>query len=391
MTVAPRKFLLALLAGLLPLLTAAAPTTAPTNKRVLIISIDGCRPDLLLRGDTPTLHQLLDEGAYTFWAQTTAVSVTIPSHVSMLTGARPQVHQIEWNHDLPLAHPVYPAVPTLFEVAHNAGYTTGIVAGKSKFDVFLKPGTMDVSWVPSTEVVSNREVLSHVLSVINAGPPQVLMVHLPETDKVGHAVGWATPQYMAALHKADSAIGTILGTLASKQLLENTMIIVTADHGGAGKTHGPDDPRCRNIPWICVGPGVRRGIDLTSIATDRTIRTEDTFATACQFLGIPVDPKLDGRPVLEVMDRSGQELLSDAVPVATPTAAPTAGSTSVAKASAQAKSTAGSAPVAVAVPVKVAKVETPAPASTQPTTAPADANEPASPMATVNGHSTDGQ
>lgn len=299
-------------------LAPAAPATRPTkeSRRVLIISVDGLRPDLMLRGDAPTLRRMLDEGTYTLWAQTTAVAVTVPSHVSMLTGARPNIHRIEWNHDLPLASPVYPMVPTLFELAKKAGYTTGLIAGKSKFDVLAKPGTLDVSWMPSAETVTNREVLGHALDVVNRGAPQVMVVHFPETDNVGHKLGWGSPEQMVAIREADAAIGTLLGTLASRGLLEQTLVIVTADHGGAGRRHGADDVRSRCIPWIAVGPGVRRGVDLTTVAPDRAVRTEDTFATACDFLGIAVDPALDGRPVLEAFDRRGQELMTAAPPLA---------------------------------------------------------------------------
>jgi len=39
-------------------------------------------------------------------------------------------------------------------------------------------------------------------------------------------------------------------------LEERTLLILTADHGGAGRTHAADDARSRTIPWIIVGPGV---------------------------------------------------------------------------------------------------------------------------------------
>lgn len=290
----------------------AGPTTAPAARRVMVISIDGLRPDLLLRADTPTLHGLLNQGSFTFWAQTTSFAVTTPSHVSMMTGARPLVHGIEWDYDLPLAKPVYPKVPTLFELAHKVGFTTGMVAGKSKFDCFEKPGTLDYVWVPTATVVPDREVLAHTLQMIWEHAPQVMFVHLPQTDTMGHAHGWASPQQMAAIHNADGCIGEIIEALRDKQLLDSTLLIISADHGGAGKSHGPDDVRSRNIPWIAVGPNVRPGIDLTLVAPQRTIRTEDTFATTADFLGLPINPMLDGRPVEEIYDRRGQELLSDA-------------------------------------------------------------------------------
>ena len=76
-------------------------------------------------------------------------------------------------------------------------------------------------------------------------------------------------------------------------------MIVSADHGGAGTTHGGADARSRHIPWIAAGPGVRRNFDLARLA-DLQVRTEDTFATVCAWLGLPADGDLDGRPVMEI-------------------------------------------------------------------------------------------
>src|SRR3984957_17743813 len=129
------------LAAILLLATTTATTTLaqparpiPAIQKVLIVSIDGLRPDLALRADTPTIHQLIKDGSFSFWARTTAESVTLPSHTSMLTGAQPIKHGIQWNMELPLDYPVYPAYPTLFQLAKKAGYTTAMAAGKNKFD-----------------------------------------------------------------------------------------------------------------------------------------------------------------------------------------------------------------------------------------------------------------
>src|SRR5262245_2412763 len=135
------------------------PASAP-RRRALIISVDGLRPDVMLRADAPRIRKLMAEGSFTCWAQTTAVAVTLPSHVSMLTGVRPQRHQIEWNYDVPLSQPVYPAVPTIFELAHKAGYSTALVAAKAKFDVLNKPGTIDAVWMPEQGGVADEHVVT---------------------------------------------------------------------------------------------------------------------------------------------------------------------------------------------------------------------------------------
>jgi predicted AlkP superfamily pyrophosphatase or phosphodiesterase len=290
-------------------LASAGPATAPATQpaRVLIVSIDGCRPDMLLRANTPVVHQLMKDGAFSFWAKTTALAITLPSHTSMLTGVVPRKHEVEWNKDLPLSHPVYPLFPTLFEVAHKHGYTTAMAAGKSKFNTLAKPGTLDWEYIPQSAKSDDADVVDHAIDIIREHQPQVLFVHLPSTDNVGHAIGWGTPQQLETIEQADVQLGRVLNTLDLMGLKKQTFIIVTADHGGAGKTHGPDDPRSRHITWLAVGPGVKHNVDLTTYP-DLTINTEDTFATASHVLHLPLDPRLDGKVVKEAFVVEGELL-----------------------------------------------------------------------------------
>src|SRR4051812_17003518 len=77
----------------------------PRAERVVIISIDGLRPDLLVRAEVPTLRGLLKAGSYTFWARTVAEAYTLPAHTSMLTGVSPQKHGVTWNDHIEQAYP----------------------------------------------------------------------------------------------------------------------------------------------------------------------------------------------------------------------------------------------------------------------------------------------
>ena len=236
----------------------------PQISRVMIISIDGLRPDVLLRADTPHLHHLMDTGSFTMWAKTTPQSITLPSHVSMLTGVVPEVHAILWNSDLPFSQPVYPSSPTLFELARRAGYTTALVVGKSKFNVFDQPAMNGaqaaLSWkyLPASPKANDRDVTAAALQILHDHQPEVMFVHFPDCDTVGHAIGWGTPEQLQTVVAADQSVGQILDELDTLKLRDSTSLIITADHGGAGRTHGPDDPRSRTIPWIAVGPGIIR-------------------------------------------------------------------------------------------------------------------------------------
>lgn len=293
-------FVLLVSAMVMPSPLASASIPAPGVKRILIISIDGLRPDVLLRAQAPAIRGLMARGSFSMWAHTTAVAVTLPSHVSMLTGVTPLRHGVVWNSDLPLVRRIYPARPTLFELAKAAGYTTAMAAGKSKFSALAKPGTLNWSMVPAVPELPDSVVTEAVLRWIRTRGPQVIFVHLADVDLAGHEGGWGSSRQVRAIDTADQCVARMLDGLRRRGMLDSTVVLITSGHGGSLKGHGPDDPRSRYIPWIIAGPGIRKDFDLTRVPK-LDVRTEDTFATACYLLGLKVPAPIDGRPVLPIL------------------------------------------------------------------------------------------
>jgi arylsulfatase A-like enzyme len=293
---------------------AAVSTTRPTSKpapveakrRAIIITIDGLRPDVLLRVDAPNIRRLMASGCFTFWAQTVPECYTLPAHVSILTGVSPQKHGVEWNDHIEQA---FPLVPTLFELAHRGGLTTAMVTGKTKFIALDTPGTIDWKFLPYDEPNPDALVAAEGVRILRRHRPAVTFVHLADTDVVGHAVGWGTPEQLTFVEEADRQVGVVLAAVADLGWTESTLIVLTADHGGAGLEHGPDDPRSRHVPWIASGPGVRRDFDLTRDA-DLVVNTPDTLPTVCDFLGLTWGPEVEGRVVREIYTEQ-RELLRD--------------------------------------------------------------------------------
>jgi arylsulfatase A-like enzyme len=292
----------ALLAAVLSIATLAGPSAAqspeaPRAARVLVISVDGLRPDVLLRADMPALRGLMARGSFTMWARTIPAAITLPSHTSMLTGVSEERHGIDWNGDVGPERFHYPTVPTLFDVAHAAGLSTAMAVGKSKFVALARPGSLDRACIPPAGgTYADSVVADTVVRWIRELRPRVLFVHLPSGDFTGHDHGWGSEQQVAAAAGADRCVARVLAAYRAAHLLDSTIVIVSADHGGANHTHGADDPRSRTIPWIVAGPGVRADFDLSSTGAP-DVRTEDTFATACWVLGLALPDSLDGRPV----------------------------------------------------------------------------------------------
>ena len=307
-------------AGQAPVPVAKPQRPIPAIEHVVVIGIDGLRPDRMLLADSPVLHGLMRTGAYSMWMRTTPLAVTLPSFTSMMTGVNPRKHGVDWDREMPLAAPFYSKTPTIFELASRVGYVTAMTSGKSKFSALAKPGTITHAFLPKVDLavtiaslgkpdkgpeglafsaqekVGDDVVIAEALKIIESFRPNFMFIHLPSVDTVGHDKGWGSPEQLAQIATTDANVGNVLAALDRAGIRESTVVIVSADHGGAGLTHGPDDPRSRYIPWIANGPAVRKGFDLTQIG-DLDLRTEDTCATACWLLGLALPVNFDGKPV----------------------------------------------------------------------------------------------
>jgi predicted AlkP superfamily pyrophosphatase or phosphodiesterase len=263
------------------------PTAAPHASRVLILTIDGLRPDAISLAPMPNLQSLMQTSAYTLNAQTVYPSVTLVAHSSMLTGACPSKHGVNWNDYIP--ENGYAVGTDLFDLAHAAGMQTVMYVGKEKLRQVTEPSSTDIF-----VFVNNRDLV--ITERLIADFPQdfgVMLLHFPTPDWMGHVYGWLSPQQISVIFRADEALGNLLAELDIRGLRDETLIIITADHGGHDTVHGSSRPEDMTIPWIVSGPGIQPG-QLTT-----QVNIMDTAATAAFALGLPIPPEWDGIPVYE--------------------------------------------------------------------------------------------
>ncbi|MGH7459014.1 MAG: alkaline phosphatase family protein [Longimicrobiaceae bacterium] len=278
-------------AGCAPTLPPPAPDT-PLS--VVLLSIDGLRPDAIHPQRTPTLWRLMEQGAYTLRARTTLPSYTLPSHTSMLTGVGPDVHGVAWNEDR-VSAVGYVETPTVFDLANARGIESAAVLGKRKLRHLTRPGSLGRLIYPRETLYRLApEVVAAVESILLFERPRLLFVHLPDPDVLGHAFGWMSGPYLGGVRRADAAAHRLLGA-AQRAYGDRFVIIVTADHGGSGRDHGSASDDDVLIPWIAWGAGVRRG------EVARPVRTFDTAATVLRLLEIEVPEGLRGRVVEEAL------------------------------------------------------------------------------------------
>jgi predicted AlkP superfamily pyrophosphatase or phosphodiesterase len=286
---------------------------APRAAHVFIVSVDGGKPAVIAQSSMPVLQRLVGEGSSTWGASTVFPSLTLPSHASMLTGVVPSKHKMLWNSWEPSAGVV--EVPTVFSEAKQAGYSTAMFAGKEKFLHLVRMGSVDhfsynreqshemVKPIVGTDQlerstsVSARIVAADAAGYIRAKKPNLCFIHLTDADDAGHDHGWGSPQQKQALEEVDAALGLVIKAIEESGMARDSVIIVTADHGGHGRDHGLNIPEDMRIPWIAWGAGVRRGVAITE-----PVSTCDTAATALWLLGVAPPDSFDGRPVLAAFE-----------------------------------------------------------------------------------------
>jgi predicted AlkP superfamily pyrophosphatase or phosphodiesterase len=265
----------------------------PPPTAVLVISIDGLRPDAVTAFRLPTLGRLMAEGSYARVARTVLPSTTLPSHTSMLTGVTPDVHGITWNTHRPQRGVV--PVPTVFELARAHGHRVGAFYAKSKFRHLDRPGSYDLRLAPAwnLERWMATDLVPEAAAFMLEQRPALVFFHIGEPDYAGHIAGWMGWTYRRAARRADSAVARLLAAADAAYGVGGYHVLVTSDHGGHGRAHGRDHALDVLIPWIVRGPRAAEG------AIDTPVRTVDTAATVLWLLGIPLPAHMEGRPVRE--------------------------------------------------------------------------------------------
>lgn len=290
------------------------------SNHVIVISVDGLRPDAIEHFEARTLTRMIGEGSASLRASTILPSKTLPSHTSMLTGTEPEEHGVYWNSEQMDEHG-HVATPTIFAAAKTAGLQTAAFFSKAKFEHLASPGTIDHAHFPGG--FFKKDLAAKTTDAVEAylmkERPNLLFVHLGDPDFAGHALGWMSWGYGRAVQAADREIGAILASADRAFGAGQYTVIVTADHGGHGRDHGSDDPRDVLIPWIAWGKGVTPNQTLPD-----GIRTVDTAATALAFLGVQT-PVLAGRAVAGAFQQGLPALAGVDGPEVAVTAAPTGG------------------------------------------------------------------
>ena len=255
------------------------------KKKVILISVDGMRPDGLLACGNPYVQELMKRAYYTLDGRTVMPSVTLPCHMSLFHSVTPQRHGITTNLYLPMARPIN----GLFEQLHMAKKVCAIFYGWEPLRDVARPGSVKYAEYIDTYTAESVDTLltDRALARIETSRPDFVFLYMVDTDdKGGHDNGWMTQAY---LHRLSTAVDNIRRVVEAWG--DEYTVIITADHGGHDRTHGTDLPEDMTIPMFYLGkefePGKQfRGGSILDIAP--TIARLMDIYPADEWEGTPV-------------------------------------------------------------------------------------------------------
>lgn len=255
---------------------------------VVLILIDGLRPDAIGAADCPRLRDLIGRGASTLRARSVMPSMTLPCHTSIFHSVPPERHGITTNVWAPMARPL----PGLFDLAKAAGKRCAFFYNWEELRDLGRPGSLELAYFRNTAYQPDGDqiIAEAAARALGAGEFDFAFVYLGTVDIAGHYYGWMSEGYLGQIANVDVALGLLLDALPA-----DATVLLQSDHGGHDRSHGTDLPEDMTIPWLVMGPGVPPGHAIVA-----PVSLLDTAPTLARLLGLAPHREWEGRCVEEV-------------------------------------------------------------------------------------------
>ena len=253
---------------------------ASARQRVILITIDGLRKDILTNANQPApfLHDLMQKSIYVPNVIGVNPTMTYPAHTTLVTGSTPLEHgihcnrQFQFNRDEPALYNWYAdsiRTKTLWQIVKEHGGITAsvfwpVTTGCKWIDFnlpeyfpttrvnvsgmdYIRPvctpsdimaelereatGHLSDTTLRAGSFQYDAKVASMVNYLTNRYKPDFMTVHLVTTDYKQHETGIYSYETQQSVAAADHAIGLILENLEYTHQKDSVTIIVTGDHG----------------------------------------------------------------------------------------------------------------------------------------------------------------
>lgn len=295
--------LIALMAGWVP-----ADGAKKKAKHIVFIGIDGLSSECFKQAtDIPNFTYLMENGSYTLGKRSVMPSASAINWASIFMGMPTEMHcYYTWGSkvpDLPAAcitdHGMPPTIYTLLgeqmpDAETGCVYNwdgIGYLIDNLAVDHFVFDGGCDDPATYSMDAYTQNQAVKY----IKEKKPAFFTFYIGDQDEVGHKYGWGSPEYYKCIQDCDRSVGMIIQALKDAGIFDDTIIVVTSDHGGKGRGHGGFTLMELETPYIIFGPHVKKGYQFSEC-----MMQYDVAATFAYIFGLKTPQCWVGRPMTQV-------------------------------------------------------------------------------------------
>ena len=275
----------------------------PLAKHVVLIGLDGWSAHGFENShDIHNILNLKQGGSYSMHKRSVIPASSAINWASMFMGVGPEMHgYTQWDSRTPEVPSVITnengIFPTIFSVIREQYPEAETVCTFEWIGIKYLIDTLAISHVKHFTAGSGNveQNCDSIARYIIEEKPVFLAPIFDGIDGAGHSSGWFTAGYYNYVARIDRCIGRIIQALKDADIYDDTIIIVTGDHGGHDKSHGTVDIRDMETPLIFFGKNVRSGYQI-----QEPVVQYDIAATIAYILGLETPSVWRGKPTTEV-------------------------------------------------------------------------------------------
>lgn len=258
-------------------------------KRVVFIGIDGIGNAVKdPEANAQNIQKLIREGAGTYEARAMVPTISGQNWGSILHGVVPSKHQLTNNivasNYYPENNP-YPSYMKLLKQERPMLQQASFITWSPINNGIIEDSAGAYKVNGGTDANTTQEAVDYIKA--NGQETRNIFIHLDEVDGAGHTYGYYTPKFYEKAQKADQHVGQIVKALEDEGLMEDTLVILTSDHGGKGTGHGGDSTVEQTVFWAAKGASIEPGTVLTGV------EVVDTAAVVAHALRLDIPENWD--------------------------------------------------------------------------------------------------
>ena len=280
-------------------------------KHVVLIGIDGWAAEAVRQApaaDLPNIRSLMEHGSWTLGKRSVMPSASAINWASMMNGLPTEMHGFDkWNSThgtIPSTadngHGIPPTIFTILREQHPKA-VSGCIYDWDGVGPVVDTLAMDWHYYTKT-YTSTDEVIIPVpdytriaTDFIKENKPEFFFLYFGTLDEAGHVRGWYTEDYMERQRILDAAVGQVIQALKDAGIYDDTILVMSADHGGVDKKHGDFTLLELETPFIVCGKGIKAGYEIK-----RPMMQYDVPAILGDLLGLRIPDGWMGRVFPEI-------------------------------------------------------------------------------------------